>query len=265
MIRLIASDIDGTLVRDYQPMNPEIFSLIREFYARGVRFTAASGRQHPNLRKLFAPVQNEIDYICENGCLIYLKGELVHRETMDYDLGQDMIATIMGTPGAEALVSGEETCYIQPKDPMYENHIRSVVGNDATVVEDIRKQVEPYSKISAWMKDGVTDQTIKYWQGLFGEYATVVYAGHGWVDMMPKGVHKGTAIRWIMENGGLTRNEAMAFGDNYNDEEMLNSVEYSYAMEKAPQEIRDFTFGTCSDVTKVLKETLRKMDRGESL
>jgi Cof subfamily protein (haloacid dehalogenase superfamily) len=265
MIRLIASDIDGTLIKAYGSVNPEIHELIPEFRKRGVQFAAASGRQYTNLKRIFVPEQDEIDYICENGCLIFMRGKLICKETMPDSLGQDMIAAILETPGAEALVSGERTSYVQPKDPAFETTLRDVIGNDVTAVGNLLEKREDYFKISAFLQGGVTEQTMRYWQGLFGNDATVVYGGNGWIDMMPKGIHKGTGICRLMEAEGLKKEEVMAFGDNYNDEEMLNSVEYSYAMAEAPQEIRDFTYGTCSDVVQVLKETLRKMDRGEPL
>ena len=70
MIKLIASDLDGTLLQNgAQELNPKVFDQIRALAENGIRFVAASGRQYPNLRRLFAPVQDDISYIAENGSL----------------------------------------------------------------------------------------------------------------------------------------------------------------------------------------------------
>ena len=70
MIKLIASDLDGTLLKNgAQELPPDIFPIIRELRQKGIRFVAASGRQYYNLRLLFKPVMDEIFYIAENGSL----------------------------------------------------------------------------------------------------------------------------------------------------------------------------------------------------
>ena len=70
MIKLVASDLDGTLLlHKAQSLPEEIFSLIRQLEELGIMFVAASGRQYPNMTKLFAPVASEISYISENGAL----------------------------------------------------------------------------------------------------------------------------------------------------------------------------------------------------
>ena len=57
MIKLVASDLDGTLLlHKAQSLPEEIFSLIRQLEELGIMFVAASGRQYPNMTKLFAPV-----------------------------------------------------------------------------------------------------------------------------------------------------------------------------------------------------------------
>ena len=69
MIRLIASDLDGTLLKNGAQVIPEIFELIPALKKRGIHFVAASGRQYANIRRLFAPLQDEISYVAENGSL----------------------------------------------------------------------------------------------------------------------------------------------------------------------------------------------------
>ena len=65
MIKLVASDLDGTLLLNgAQQLPEEIFPLIRELKKLGILFVAASGRQYPNMRRLFDPVADEMAFIC---------------------------------------------------------------------------------------------------------------------------------------------------------------------------------------------------------
>ena len=57
MIKLIASDLDGTLLQNgAQELNPEIYDLILALKERGIHFAAASGRQYASERNLFKPI-----------------------------------------------------------------------------------------------------------------------------------------------------------------------------------------------------------------
>ena len=76
MLKLICSDVDGTLVPDGgHELNPEYFSQIRRLKKAGILFAAVSGRSYSSLEKLFAPVIDDILFICDNGArTIYRAG-----------------------------------------------------------------------------------------------------------------------------------------------------------------------------------------------
>lgn len=58
MIKLIASDIDGTLVHDgTHELNPELCDVILQLKEKGIQFAAASGRQWASIEDLFDPIQ----------------------------------------------------------------------------------------------------------------------------------------------------------------------------------------------------------------
>ena len=93
-IRLICSDIDGTLLQyGKKKLEDEIFEQIRELHRRGILFCPASGRQYTSLRKLFAPVADCCVFLCENGGVIY-KDE----QCMDYNNLRNMARFVGGDP-----------------------------------------------------------------------------------------------------------------------------------------------------------------------
>ena len=66
MIKLIATDIDGTLLADGTlKINPEYYDVIKELRNRGVRVIAASGRQRSSIKKVFAPIVDEISFMLQ--------------------------------------------------------------------------------------------------------------------------------------------------------------------------------------------------------
>lgn len=239
MIKLIASDLDGTLLLNHTQVLPEgTCELIRRLKEKGILFVAASGRQYANLRRLFEPVQDDIAYICENGALVYYQGKKIHKEQMDWELGQTIIKAIMDHGDSEVLLSGEDTSYLQPKKKSYEDHMRYVVKNNVTIVDDILQTPEEYFKISVYEDCGI-EKTQDYWKKRFGDQVDCVVSGSVWLDMMPFGVHKGKAMEILMDQLGIKPEESMAFGDNFNDLEMLDVCQASFAMDSAHKEIRD--------------------------
>lgn len=258
-IRLVASDLDGTLLLNgAQALQPGTCELIHRLTRKGICFLAASGRQYANLQRLFAPVRNEIAYMCENGCLSFFQGEMIYRETMSRSLGQEIMQAIWEREGCEILLSGVHTSYLQPKKMSYYYHMRDVVKNNVTLVPDIFQVQEEYMKISAYEEQGI-EHSAPYWRERFGERLTVVTSGNEWLDMMPKGVNKGLGMRKIMEFLEVSPDECLALGDNYNDIEMLELVGHPIAMKNAVPAVKAICERETDTVEHVLEELLAVM------
>ena len=90
-IRLICSDIDGTLLQyGKKELEDEIFEQIRELHRRGILFCPASGRQYTSLRKLFAPVADCCVFLCENGGVIYKDEQCIAKNPMPRALAEEI-------------------------------------------------------------------------------------------------------------------------------------------------------------------------------
>ncbi len=230
MIRLIASDIDGTLMFDGDHGIPSaLFPLIRELRTHGIYFAACSGRQYSNLRRLFAPVADEIGYICENGSLVVWQDQIIAKETVDRTAGQALMRSILAQPDSEVLLSGVRTCYVQPKEPTYVRHMREFVGNDTTVVSDICAVEEPFLKISLYRARGVDDALARQFDS-FAPYLVPVVGRSSWMDFLREGCDKGTALDALCAHLGVTQKECAAFGDNENDLPLVGHAGTLYAM-----------------------------------
>ena len=71
MVRLIATDIDGTLLEEaHMNLNPEYYDVIEKLVDQGLVFVAASGRNEASVRKILAPVQDKIWIVSQNGSVI---------------------------------------------------------------------------------------------------------------------------------------------------------------------------------------------------
>lgn len=229
-IKLVACDVDGTLLFDYAPaLPPATLEIIERLLDRGIVFVPASGRAYDSLCRLFGPLVNRMPVIANNGTIAYRGGEVVFRSVMDRALGEALIDAMLAAGDCEALVTGAHTSYAQPKDPGFIDFMRNTVGFDITVVDDLKAVDEPFTKISTYYPSRVVDEA--YWTEKFGSRCSIASAGYGWVDAMPTGTSKARALSAVLDLLDIPPSNVVAFGDARNDLEMLQMVGLPFAME----------------------------------
>lgn len=264
MMKLIASDLDGTLVSGNMADLPKGFpEVVRELKKRGILFAAASGRQYHNLRLLFHEVKDEIAYICENGALSVYQGQILHKVEIPAETATPIIRRLEAEPGTEVLVSGAFTCYIHPKEPLFEQYIKNM-GNQYQVVPDLADIGEPIIKLALFEKKGTEKRDRQaYWQNQFTRSESfpfdvkVVTSGTVWLDFLFPDAHKGVGIKALSDHLGIRREEILSFGDNYNDVEMFKASGVSVAVENARPGIRELCDYTAPSVMGFIENMLK--------
>ena len=262
MVKLIASDLDGTLLQNgAHDVNPIVFDQIRTLKEHGIMFAAASGRQYLNLRRLFTPVQDDIAYIAENGSLCIHQGKVISRGLIEDDLAYRILRELKKEPGFEIVVSREDTCLIENNNSQFANHIVNVMHNTTEIVDDLLTVKGPFLKIAfANMTSRSTTDCLKELQEKFSSEIKVVTSGNIWIDFIVPGCNKGSALRNLMDLFGITPEECVAFGDQYNDVEMLETVGMGYAMSNAAPGIAGHAKYITDSVEEVLEDILAGLD-----
>lgn len=256
MIRLIVSDLDGTLLPNDAVKIPEEFiETIKELKEKGILFAAASGRQYYNLQQLFSEVKDDIAYICENGALTIYRGKILKRVEIPQDTANRIIRRLEKEPGTEVLVSGTYISYIHPKEACFEEYIRNM-RNQYQVVPDLTAIGEPAIKLALFEKEGTENRNRQeYWQAQFPPGVKVVTSGSLWLDFLFPDANKGVGIRALAGHLGIRKEEILSFGDNYNDLEMFEASGLSVAVENARPGIREL----CDDTAHSVNDYVRKL------
>ncbi len=257
MIRLVASDLDGTILKNGAQELPAGFcDTVKKLKERGVQFAAASGRQYYNLRRLFEPVRDDIHYIAENGSLCVCSGQVISRGLIERELGERIFQAVRKRGGCHCLLSCESACYTDSKDPAFIRHIREVVHYDMKTVEKLEEVTEPFLKIAVCDFTGA-DNIESYFQKMFESEIKVVTSGMIWIDFIAPNANKGSALAKLAAHLGIAQEECMAFGDQYNDVEMLEFAGRSYAMSDGAAGVSKYATDVTDSVEDVLKEFLR--------
>ena len=75
MIKLIATDMDGTLLNSKNEIQDGFYEVFNKLEEKGIIFAAASGRQYYNLLKRFEGIEDKMMFIAENGTFVVYKGK----------------------------------------------------------------------------------------------------------------------------------------------------------------------------------------------
>ena len=202
VIRLIASDLDATLLDDQSQLPPDFAETVRALAERGIRFAAASGRPIYTLEEMFAPLQDDIILVGDNGGAICWKGESLYLSEMDV-ADWHTLAGQARSAGHAAVLCGLETAYVEEQFRPYDRVFKRFYTKVEYVphLEDVTARVD---KFTIYFPEGDAQKGYDalygpVWSGRF----SVAVAGADWVDIMNPGVHKGAALLRLGERLGV--------------------------------------------------------------
>lgn len=234
MIKLIASDLDGTLFPPHKGLPDETFGLIERMYEIGITFTPASGRQLPNLLKLFEPVLDKIAVIAENGGIVWHKGEVIYiNPTPSSDVSRTL-KTVRTIDGLYPLLSCEDCAYYDSDNPKFIQIVEKSYSQSKKVanLDDIKNSLNVI-KISVWDEfPPCADHGGPLLAPLLSGLRTIV-SGYDWLDVSALSANKGSALTELMHKLKVTPDECEAYGDHMNDYEMLSVCGHPYVTANA--------------------------------
>jgi hypothetical protein len=230
-IRLIATDMDGTLVDDAKQIHDELWPLIGELHVRGIAFCPASGRQYYNLLQHFQDVAGELVFIAENGTYVVARDREISSDCLPLEGARQVVARARALPGAGAVLCGKRSAYIEGRDPAFVPHVTPYYTR-LEIVDDLLRVVDDVLKVAIYDFASAEHNTAP---GLaeFAAIHQVVVSGDHWVDVMSRAANKGRAVRRVQEALGVTEDQTVAFGDFLNDLEMMDAASWSFAMANA--------------------------------
>lgn len=240
MIKLIASDVDGTLIKDSTPdLYPEMVEAIRKLKEKGILFCAASGRQYYSLRNLFKDVAEEIAYISENGAHICYQNKNISVTPMKREHIEGIMAMLRPYYGeCEAVISTASGSLVESKNQEFIDLLTYGYKNSFRLVEDVLKEKDEIIKIAVYHKGSIRNLGESLFIPAWSDKVKACMAGEEWVDFMDQSVDKGNGLKVLEDYLGIGREETMAFGDNNNDIGMMMAAGTSYAVETAVEEVK---------------------------
>ncbi|ARS62128.1 sugar-phosphatase [Streptococcus mutans] len=242
-IKLVAVDIDGTLLNSKREVTPEVYTAIQDAKKAGVKVVIATGRPIAGVTDLLEKLnlKDQGDYVITfNGALVQdtATGEDLIKETLTYDDYLD-IELLSRKLSVHMHAISKEGIYTANRDiGKYTVHEASLVNMPVyyrTPEEMVGKEIV---KIMMIDEPEMLDAAIAQLPASLYEHYTVVKSRPFYLEIMNKKVSKGTAIVHLAEKLGLSRDETMAIGDEENDRAMLEAVGSPVVMENGIPELK---------------------------
>ena len=239
MIKLIFSDMDGTLLTSENKLPRGFDETMAELKKRGVIFCPASGRQYFSLLKSFEKYVDEFLFLAENGTLVMHREIEIFSSPIDRNAVDRILEVTEPLKNILRVWCGKKDAYIRREQDTAENQaeLNKYYTHNA-VVDSWEKIDDTPIKVAMFDVTGHAKKNIYDYLGEFYDSLQVVLSSDYWVDLMTKGINKGEAVRNVQRILNVKPEECAAFGDYMNDYEMLQAVGYGFAMANAHPELK---------------------------
>lgn len=239
MIKLIASDLDGSLLDSEKNLPTDFFLILKELNKRGIKFIASSGRSYVTLKKDFSPYTNDLAYICDNGSFAVMNEKIVIKNIIDKRYFKELIETLRCLQGVQLLFCGQKGTYHISYDETFNRQVDTYYINQV-LVNSLYEIDDDIFKIAICDMKNPINNSYPVLKEKFEGKLNLQISGSVWMDVMNLNVNKGEALKVFQKKLKATRDETLTFGDFYNDIEMLQNSRYSFVMKNANADMRKY-------------------------
>lgn len=243
-IRLVALDIDGTLVGEDLILRDRTREAVRALVERRIGVSLVTGRMATSAMRFARELGIAGPLIAYQGALVREAparddrvGRLLRHRPLAAAAARDAIAWTRSI-GLDPHLNHLERFVIRADDPRAEDY-SSFLGGRAELVADLAGWVRrPVSKVIAVADADIDPMVLAAARHRFAGRAEVTISHPRFLEFLAPGVTKGAAVGWLARRAGVPLANVLAIGDQFNDLEMISLVGHGAAMPDAPEAVR---------------------------
>lgn len=237
--KLVASDLDDTLLRDDLTISQETIDVMHQAVAQGVTVTIATGRSFPSAAKIANQIGLNVPIITYQGASIknLLDEEVLYERMVPVESARYLLDYCEKRNLHLQLYHGDQLYAAEDNDKI-KNYVR--LSKTPYIIGDLRQWIDiPQPKLLIVDKPEVCDQIREELLPLLGDQMHITKSKPHYLEFMHKEGTKGHAIAFLANHIGCTLDEVIALGDAWNDREMLEVAGLGVAMDNALPELKE--------------------------
>ncbi|QYR20653.1 Cof-type HAD-IIB family hydrolase [Paenibacillus sp. sptzw28] len=260
MYKLIAIDIDDTLLTDELTVTPGTKEALAEAIAQGVFVTLATGRMFPSAKKIAKQVELNVPIITYQGSLVktLLDEQVLYERSVPKDAAKQLF-DFCKERGLHVQMYVNDVLYVQQDTEKARGY--AALSKIPFVVEpDFNKLTDkPSTKMLIIDEPAYLDEIAEQLAPLIGDRVHITKSKPHYLEFTHKEGTKGHAIAFMAEHIGCTMDEVIAIGDSWNDHEMIEAAGLGVAMENALPKLKEIAqFVTKSNNEEGVRHVIEK-------
>lgn len=255
MIKLIATDMDGTFLDSHKKFDKEFIDLFYQLKEKNIKFVIASGNQYYRLYQKFLPLSEQMYFIAENGSYIAEGTNELYCNTINKVDVEEIKDIFSGISRLIMVLCGRKGAYILKDHYFIRDEIKKYYCA-YSFIDSYDEVDDEIMKIAIYDTEHHIELVLNEMKNQLPDNVKVVTSGNEWMDIQNKDINKGIAIQFLQRIYDIDANECAAFGDQMNDYEMLQEVKYAYAMSNAVKPIQGIAYeviGSNDEQSVILK------------
>ncbi|KLV05764.1 MULTISPECIES: Cof-type HAD-IIB family hydrolase [Photobacterium] len=266
MYKIIASDLDGTLLTPDHKIAPFTKATLNQLHQLGKDFIFATGRHHIDVAGMREQLGIPAYMITSNGARVHnCQGEVIFKQDVAEDVASDIIALAKQDPALKIHLYRNDDWLLNVED----EELKKFHDTFSYKLFDVdNPPLQGLAKIFFTRDDRDHDKLVEWentFNDLFGERVNVAFSTPWCLEIMDAKVSKGHALEAVAKEKGHTLADCIAFGDGMNDIEMLSMAGKGLIMGTAHEKVKRALpehdiIGACDDeaVAHYLAELLIK-------
>jgi len=239
MIKLIALDLDDTLLDHAKKISPRARAAIRSAVQQGVAVTLATGRMYCSALPYALDLDLDIPLITYDGALIKCcqSGETLAHRPLEVQTAAQVLA-LFKERGWYIQAYVDDVLYVKERD----EKARFYEGASAVAAVPIGERLYSLegapTKLFSIAEPQELLEICATVKAMFADRLHVVLSSSNYLEMINPAVNKGAALAFLAERLGVKQSEVMAVGDSQNDLEMIEYAGWGVAMANAREEVK---------------------------
>lgn len=249
--RIVFSDIDGTLLNKNRELSSATIFQIRKLTQLNIPFVMVSARMPASMIHLYREVPINNPAICYNGALILksIEEEInsnnkLFSTTIGYSIAKSVFSICHKFDLHFSLYSNNQ--WFASKNDEWrlreENNTKvkaTFFSNMEDKISELENEEQHIHKLMVMGESMLIDALHNHLLSQFAGKINIYRSKDTYIEITPANINKATGCLILLNHLGLKPEQAIAFGDNFNDTEMLQAVSLGVAVENAPAEVKE--------------------------